>query len=1220
MADENFIYLADNGDVLKKNKETIQSFEDLGDKAEVVGNKIDKIFQSESPNEMKQIIDIQKKAIIDLEQQYKKSASAIAAAEKELSNMQPTQEKGLLSENLQKQKQALAELRIEIDGEKGALAQMNNELQNSDIKSTTLRTQIRNLKAQMANMTEGTEEYTLAMQQLGQMVDKMGDINQQGKAFADDEKYIRATTAAIQGLTGVVTASTGVMSLFGASQENIAAIQTKLQAVMAISIGIEQVAVQLNKDSYVMHILLPKAKAMDAAATANLTGMMTALGISTGVATVAARAFLITITGGLILAIPLLISMFSKLSKEHEENGKKAKASAKAQAELAQSIGDSASKQITALTELQVKYKQLDGTLSSKNKFIKENKKSFEELGVSIRTVKDVENLLIEQADAYVASTVKRSMADASRAESMKAFSHAIQLRNKELVEGVDYKASTKKEVQQALLTGVYTAYDVRDEEQIAKNREAAKESYERQAEWYEARGKKMITDAVKYTNEANKIMSNADIIPFTEDKQGGNKEDVQKYGKEIADLWQKVYDDIATSKANAINNEFARTTELNVVNGKKELDELDKQIEAIKQKRIEQAKAEYVNKNGSDKGFVTPTITLTDEEKKVYEERAKQIIDNIYKLNEQAYKKLVGDYKTYEEKRAAIQSEYSEKRKQFNEEGLTENIEVLNKKEQEALDNLETDFAKSQSNYVEFVESLTDKKINELQLIAQELSNLLTTGDFSEEEKVVLSKMIEAVNDATKKVSKDGAGKEAEDTIKSLNEISKGVDNAINSLEGLDEKTKAVFQNISSLAGSAIKVGEGFIAMGKTGKEALSALDKASVILTIFSSLVSVTSKINEVFKSIGLNSGDELEEERAKARAAYERMIEAEESERRMNKLLGEQLQLLQMINIERAAYKESNIFGVESPYAQAIAGAEQYRLALQSITGQEDKLRDNLAYILGVAGHAGQGTTLYNVRQLLKDINLETELYDPNTFELNPSILAAYESLPKYVQDLIDNWDSVQEELMAAQEQILSNLQDLVGEMGNELKNSLVDAFRNGDIYSAVDDFEAYVNKMIEELMVNTLYAAVFGPLFDKLQARLEESMGTNGDQSITDDLEWFLTEYPQFLGVFGDSLQITRDAFEARGLSFLENQRTGTTGGFAAASQESIDELNGSFAAIQSHTYSIKDNTDTLRLNSGLILQELRGIKQDTSRLQSIEYAINDIKDHGVIIRA
>ncbi|MDD2519109.1 MAG: hypothetical protein PHG18_04410, partial [Bacilli bacterium] len=90
----------------------------------------------------------------------------------------------------------------------------------------------------------------------------------------------------------------------------------------------------------------------------------------------------------------------------------------------------------------------------------------------------------------------------------------------------------------------------------------------------------------------------------------------------------------------------------------------------------------------------------------------------------------------------------------------------------------------------------------------------------------------------------------------------------------------------------------------------------------------------------------------------------------------------------------------------------------------------------------------------------------------------------------------------------------------------------------------------------------------------------------------------------------------------GYVLFENDttRTATTGGFAAASQESIDELNGSFAAIQSHTYSIKDNTDTLRLNSGLILQELRGIKQDTSRLQSIEYAINDIKDHGVIIRA
>ena len=78
-----------------------------------------------------------------------------------------------------------------------------------------------------------------------------------------------------------MSAGTGVATLFGASQENLAKIQARLQAVMAISIGVNQVAQVVNKDSYFTHIALAKAKDM---VTASTTRLSVALGISNAAA------------------------------------------------------------------------------------------------------------------------------------------------------------------------------------------------------------------------------------------------------------------------------------------------------------------------------------------------------------------------------------------------------------------------------------------------------------------------------------------------------------------------------------------------------------------------------------------------------------------------------------------------------------------------------------------------------------------------------------------------------------------------------------------------------------------------------------------------------------------------------------------------------------------------------------------------------------------------
>ena len=238
----------------------------------------------------------------------KQGEADIKSLEKQLGKAAPGKAKMELTADLNAAKQVLEE-------EKGELAALEKQVDQSAQKHIALRTEIRNLKEQMAGMTEGTEEYAAAMQRLGEMQDRMGDINTQGRIFSDDNKNIKATMDAVSGLTGAMTAGVGVASLFGMEEEKLAAIQTRLQAVMAITMGVQQVANTLNKDSYFTHVLLAGAKNM-------LTVANTRLAVSLGISNLAAKALMATLTLGLSAVITGLIFLWNHFSESAKKGQK----------------------------------------------------------------------------------------------------------------------------------------------------------------------------------------------------------------------------------------------------------------------------------------------------------------------------------------------------------------------------------------------------------------------------------------------------------------------------------------------------------------------------------------------------------------------------------------------------------------------------------------------------------------------------------------------------------------------------------------------------------------------------------------------------------------------------------------------------------------------------------------------------------------------------------
>lgn len=72
-------------------------------------------------------------------------------------------------------------------------------------------------------------------------------------------------------------------------------------------------------------------------------------------------------------------------------------------------------------------------------------------------------------------------------------------------------------------------------------------------------------------------------------------------------------------------------------------------------------------------------------------------------------------------------------------------------------------------------------------------------------------------------------------------------------------------------------------------------------------------------------------------------------------------------------------------------------------------------------------------------------------------------------------------------------------IVGDLGSSLSDSLVEAFANNDLYSAIDAFHTKVGDVIADLVAQMVFAATMQPFFTKAQNAFMASYGLNPDGS-------------------------------------------------------------------------------------------------------------------------
>lgn len=483
--------------VLNESKKAIQNFST----AAVSGGKgIDRAFENAAAAiekgfaDIDRIVDTNKASLAKLQEEYKRLSSEAAKAFSEardadyrryIEAAKNIQSEITLREKLINEAQASADQLLQ---EEKALKKQKETAEKNVSTRISLRTQLRNVREELAlleaNGQRGTEAFKKLQQEAGRLTDAIGDATTQARIFSHDNRGLQGMISGLSGVVGAFSAAQGAVALFAGENEDLQKVMLKVQSLMSITIGLQQVANTINKDSAFMLTTVAKAKELLAAATNKLT-------IALGGSTIAAKALMATLTLGLSVAITVIIAALSKLQSKQAE-------AKKAQEEFNKKVSEAAGKPVAAYRALQTEWISLSGSLKEREKWVQDNADNFKELGFSVRDAKEAEELLVSNSSKFVEAMMLRAKAAATSELAIEKYKAVIEAQNK-------LDATPKAYVSKK---GTYTdGYGVKRKGTVLEKSDTWKEAEEALTK-AEAEYNKLINLQVSFTQQEKQILA----------------------------------------------------------------------------------------------------------------------------------------------------------------------------------------------------------------------------------------------------------------------------------------------------------------------------------------------------------------------------------------------------------------------------------------------------------------------------------------------------------------------------------------------------------------------------------------------------------------------------------------------------------------------------------------------------------------------------------------
>ena len=338
------------------------------------------------------------------------------------------------------------------------------------------------------------------------------------------------------------------------------------------------------------------------------------------------------------------------------------------------------------------------------------------------------------------------------------------------------------------------------------------------------------------------------------------------------------------------------------------------------------------------------------------------------------------------------------------------------------------------------------------------------------------------------------------------MNEVDDTVNNIISDFDGMDDATKAALSAATNIAGGIISMITGIQALAVTGAEAIKGVERASVILSIVGTAVSLITSL------FGLSSKAEKEHQEALKEVAENKL----EMQRQYNLLLMEQNLLLE---------EATSIFGTDQ-IEKAINAIEVYRDAIAEY--KEVLKGDKPTYQFQFNPKGNWGLDEYNAKLnaynqgigALNDITIKTGSYTTGAWfwkkqhDIYTSVLQVYpdlidgeknlnkeraqaildtQTMSDENRNLLQNLIDLQEQAEEAQQALRDYLEGTFGSLGDSIMDSITEAIENDGV-DAWEKFGEKGSSVLEDLGKQIAYSLFFSDKFKRLQADLEKIYGS------------------------------------------------------------------------------------------------------------------------------
>lgn len=210
-------------------------------------------------DEIERVVDTNNAAIGELEKEYKKLEASAGKAfmkgdDKTYRELQKQMQavraniaiRKKVNEEAAKTADALAETERQLKKEAEEAAKNASKHEN-------LRTKIRELKLELVEMEaagqRNTAKYREIQEEVGRLTDAWGDATAQATILAHDQRGMQGLISGLSGVSGAMSAAQGAVALFAGENEDLQKIMLKVQSLMAITMGLQQIQATLDKDS-----------------------------------------------------------------------------------------------------------------------------------------------------------------------------------------------------------------------------------------------------------------------------------------------------------------------------------------------------------------------------------------------------------------------------------------------------------------------------------------------------------------------------------------------------------------------------------------------------------------------------------------------------------------------------------------------------------------------------------------------------------------------------------------------------------------------------------------------------------------------------------------------------------------------------------------------------------------------------------------------------------